>query len=202
MSDVLWLGGSPCAGKSTVAAVLAARHGLHVYSCDAAFERHAANATTPTLARLRAMTPDDLFLRRRSPMIRDAVTACVEAFPMVLADLAALPPGPPVLAEGMALLPLCIATLGASALPRAAWLVPAPAFQRAHYAQRSWARELVARTRDPAAAFEGWMRRDETSARLVQAQARRVSGAHLVVGSDTTVEAVAAWVEVRLGLAG
>jgi adenylylsulfate kinase-like enzyme len=28
MNDVLWLGGSPCAGKSTVAGVLARRFGL------------------------------------------------------------------------------------------------------------------------------------------------------------------------------
>ena len=58
-------GGSPCAGKSTVAAVLAAKHGLQVYSCDAALERHAAAATelrSPTLARLRRMNWDAIFL--------------------------------------------------------------------------------------------------------------------------------------------
>ena len=31
-SRVLWLGGSPCTGKSTVAGLLAARHGLRVYA--------------------------------------------------------------------------------------------------------------------------------------------------------------------------
>ena len=40
-----FLGGSPCAEKSTVAALLAREHGLRVYSCDAAFERHAEAAT-------------------------------------------------------------------------------------------------------------------------------------------------------------
>ena len=101
----------------------------------------------------------------------------------------------------MAILPACVATLGPRALARAAWLVPTPAFQRAHYARRGWASEVVALTRDPASAFEGWMRRDETSARLVRAQARRVGGALRVVGSDTPVEVIAAWVERRIGLA-
>ena len=204
LTDVRWLGGSPCAGKSTVAALLAARHGLRVYSCDAAFDRHAASAdptAAPTLARLRGMTWDDVFLRPRRTMTRDAVAACAEAFPLVLADLAALPPGRLVIAEGMALLPECVAILGARALARAAWLVPAPAFQRAHYARRAWARELVEGTRDPATAFENWMRRDEASARLVRAQASRVGGALHVVRPDAVAEAVAAWVEARLGLA-
>jgi hypothetical protein len=148
------------------------------------------------------MTWDDVFLRPRRAMTRDAVAACAEAFALVLADLAALPPGPPVLAEGMALLPTCVASLDHRALARAAWLVPTSAFQRAHYAQRAWSWELVARTRDPAAAYESWMQRDEASARLVQAQARKVGGACLTVRFDTPVQVVAAWVEKRLGLAG
>jgi len=199
-----YLEGSPCAGKSTVAAALAARHGLRVYSSDAEFGRHAEvadPARAPTLARLRGMTWDAVFLRSRGPMVRDAVLACAEAFVFVAADLAALPPGPPVLAEGMALLPACVASLGPEALAHAAWLVPAPAFQRAHYARRAWAGALAGQTADPAAAFENWMRRDEVSARLVRAQARRAGAAVRVVREGDPVEAVAAWAAERLGLA-
>ena len=203
LAGVRWLGGSPCAGKSTVASLLAAKHGLQLYSCDAAFERHSAladPASMPTIARLRGMAWDDVFLRHHRPMVHDAVAACAEAFSLVVADLAALPPEPPVLAEGMALLPACVATLGAGALARAAWLVPTPTFQRAQYAARPWARELVDSTRDPAVAFERWMRRDETSGRYVRAQARLVGGVLHVVRPDTTIEALVAWVEQRLGL--
>ena len=198
-----FLGGSPCAGKSTVAALLATEYGLRVYSCDAAFERHAASATESrslTLARLRRMNWDAIFLRPLGPMTRDAVLACAEAFAFAVADLAALPPGPPVLAEGMTLLPACVASLGPAALARAAWLVPAPGFQRAHYARRPWARAVVGRTADPTVAFENWMRRDEASARLVRAQARRVGAPVRVVREGEPVDVVAAWVAARLGL--
>jgi hypothetical protein len=37
-----WIGGSPCSGKSTVAGILAASRRMRLYSCDDAFERHAA----------------------------------------------------------------------------------------------------------------------------------------------------------------
>jgi hypothetical protein len=204
LAHVRWLGGSPCAGKSTVATLLAARHGLRLYACDDHFARHSAAAdpvTAPTLARLRTASWEAIFLRPLRPMVRDAVGACREAFPMVLADLAALGPGPPVLAEGMALLPECVAALR----PRpawAAWLVPAPAFQRAHYARRAWAGALVAGLPEPARAFEHWMRRDAASARWVRAEARRRGYPVREVDAGDTVEAVAAWAARQLGLAG
>ena len=42
LDHVTWIGGSPCSGKSTIAALLADRHGLRRYDCDAAFERTCA----------------------------------------------------------------------------------------------------------------------------------------------------------------
>jgi hypothetical protein len=201
---VLWLGGTPCAGKSTVAQLLAERHGLRVYSCDAHFERHCAAAdpaAQPTLAWLRGASWTEVFLRPLPLMVRDELAASRETFPMVIADLAAMPPGPPVLAEGMALLPECVASAVEEPGPaRAAWLVPSPLFQRAHYARREWAAALVARLADPERAFENWMRRDEISARWVRAQARHLDLPVRVVGLSDTAETIAAWVAGQLGL--
>ncbi len=44
LDHVLWLGGSTCAGKTSVAKRLAASHGLRVYHCDDAFEDHRKRA--------------------------------------------------------------------------------------------------------------------------------------------------------------
>jgi hypothetical protein len=197
---VLWLGGSPCAGKSTVAALLAERHGLRLYSCDAHFDRHSAAAdpaTQPTLARLRAAPRAEQFLQLLRALVRDAVSACREEFPMVVADLVGLPPGSPILAEGMTLLPECVAGLRPE---RAAWLVPSPAFQRAHYARREWATSLLEKLPDPERVFENWMLRDEVSARWVRVQARRFRLPVSVVDHGYSIAAVTSWVEARLGL--
>ncbi|MEU8662863.1 hypothetical protein [Actinoplanes philippinensis] len=54
MRDGLWwIGGSPCAGKSTVAGRIAGRRGVPVYSCDDAFDRHADGG--PVLRKVTAM---------------------------------------------------------------------------------------------------------------------------------------------------
>jgi len=183
-----------------VAALLAERHGLRLYSCDAHFDRHCAAAdpaTQPTLARLRTAPRAEQFLQPLRTLVRDAVSACREEFPMVVADLAALPPGPPVLVEGMTPLPECVAALRPE---RAAWLVPAPAFQHAHYARRDWAATLLAGLADSDRAFDNWMRRDEVSARWVRIQARRLRLPVRVVDTHHSIGAVTAWVELQLGL--
>src|SRR5438128_10271014 len=41
LEGVFWLGGSPCAGKSSISEVIARRFGLDVYRVDEAFESHA-----------------------------------------------------------------------------------------------------------------------------------------------------------------
>jgi hypothetical protein len=99
----------------------------------------------------------------------------------------------------MALLPECVAALRPRP-QRAAWLVPAPAFQRAHYARREWAASLIAGLPQPDGVFGNWMRRDDVSARWVRAQSGRLGCPVFVVDDGQAIAAVTAWVERRLGL--
>ena len=63
-----------------------------------------------------------------------------EGFDLVLDDLLALPPDPPVLAEGFSLLPRLVAPL-LSRPRQAVWLLPTPEFRRAAFESRgsTWA---------------------------------------------------------------
>jgi hypothetical protein len=133
-------------------------------------------------------------------MVRDAVLACREAFAMVLSDLTALPVGPPVLAEGMAILPECVATIQPTA-GRRGFLVPTRSFQRSHYARREWAVALVARLPTPDRAFENWMRRDEVSARWIRLEATRHGYPVRKVDDGDSIEEVVTWVEQQMNLA-
>lgn len=174
LEDVLWLGGSPCAGKSTVAERLAGEHGLRLYSCDAEHERHAAEARRRglrTFVKLATLGFARIMGRPHEEMLRDALELCREEFPMILEDLAALPPGRPVLAEGTALLPELVAG-AAGPDPRAVWLVPTEAAQRERYARRPWAAGLLRAAPDPDGAWDRWMRRDTATAEHVRQQAQ------------------------------
>ncbi|MFI5907470.1 hypothetical protein [Dactylosporangium sp. NPDC051541] len=177
-----WIGGSPCSGKSTVAAAL----GVAVYSCDDAFDRHADAG--PTLRKVTAMSVADRLAQPIDVQVEDVFELYREEFPLIRADLAT---GAYGVAEGAALLPQLLHSIAVPA-DRAVWLVPTEQFQRHWYATRPWAQALVAQTPEPERSFDRWMRRDATFARLVAAQARDLGYRVITVDGTRTAGAIAA----------
>ena len=105
---VYWLGGSPCAGKSSVADLLAERYDLTVYRCDDAYFRHTQICNPidqPTLYAITTMSWDEIWMRPVDVQVASELAAYREEFPMILADLSTLPPDRPILVEGAACLP-------------------------------------------------------------------------------------------------
>ncbi|GAB2576359.1 hypothetical protein Aab01nite_13160 [Paractinoplanes abujensis] len=181
----VWIGGSPCAGKSTVAALVAESVGWPLYSCDDAFDRHAAVAG-PAMRKVTTMPIGERLAQPVDVQVEDVVRACREQFPLILADLP-----PAAVVEGAALLPSLLAGLPVPPAD-AVWLVPTPAFQRHHYARRRWARDLTRGL--PPSAFDRWMERDERFAARVAAEARDRGYRVLTVDGSFDVQTTAEWV--------
>lgn len=172
LAHVYWLGGSPCAGKSSVADALAAKYAWQLYCCDEAYERHLSiitPAAQPTLSRLSALTGDALWMRPHDQQLCEELQLYQEEFPLILADLLALPKRTPVLVEGNALLPRLISPLLVT-VRQALWMVPVPEFQLQYYARRTWAKEVVASCTYPEQAFANWMQRDISFAACIVRQ--------------------------------
>lgn len=177
LSHVLWMGGSPCSGKSTWANVLAEQYGIAIYHVDTEFPRHAQRFTPeqhPTLYRWTHTPWDALWMQSDEALLQQAIAAYTEHFSLILQDLLETDPSVPLLSEGTALLPGCVPPL-LSDKRRALWVVPSEAFQRQMYPQRNFVQSILSTCRDPDRAFQNWMHRDANFARWVAAEARTLS---------------------------
>jgi hypothetical protein len=181
-----WLGGSPCAGKSSVARLLAARHGIAHVECDARPAPARPADALSTCARL--ARPPQWQADQEVAFYRDRFRPL----------LAGLPPGR-ILIEGADLLPSCLHEAGVPP-ERAVWLVPAPEFQRHWYATRDWVGPYLSDCPDPAAAFDNWMRRDALYADHIRTTATGLGYRVIVVDGSRTIPENAEIIERHLSL--
>lgn len=202
LNHVYWIGGSPCSGKSSIAAALAAEFGFAIYSCDAAFYRHSEIVDPrlhPTFHRLSRASCDELWMRPFEIQVAEEVALYNEEFSLILNDLGAMPGDIPILAEGAALMPHLIDDLGISR-DRAIWIVPWSTFQREHYSRREWRHRVLASCTDPAAAWTNWMERDIGFAGFVRDEAFRLERPCIVVDGAQSLDELTRVVRSQFGI--
>ncbi|NUT46747.1 MAG: hypothetical protein HOV94_05415 [Saccharothrix sp.] len=204
LGTVLWIGGAQWTGKSTVAWLLARRHGLTAYHYDfhdarAHHDRALAHAGRyphrHAWQTLHDHDPDMTWVRP-SPqeMAEQSKHSHTERFEMVLDDLRALSSGRPLVAEGWGLRPELVAPLLDD--PRqAVFLVPTEEFRRRQVRELPRAGAVSAAVSDPERAQANRLERDRLLARDVVDRAREhglrvieVDG-RLSVGGLTTLVA-------------
>lgn len=192
LSHILWIGGSPCSGKSTIAAALAERHGFAMYTCDDMVDRHTAEAgpdRAPTMHRLGRASCDELWMRPLGQQVREEMTYYDEEFPFILDDLLAKPRDRPVIVEGAALMPHLLDRIDTPS-DRSIWILPSPAFQRAHYARRDWRHDVLATCTEQDQAWHNWMARDIGFATAVAAECLVLHGTCLTIDGTRPVSAI------------
>jgi hypothetical protein len=126
LAHVLWIGGGPQAGKTTLSRLLAGKWDLKIYNLDShnlrehVFLPGTAGAAFAQLTMdQRWAEPDPQHLLERS------IAVWNELFVVVLEDLLALPRSRTIVAEGPGALPWCVAPL-LSSTRQAIFLVPTP----------------------------------------------------------------------------
>jgi hypothetical protein len=140
LAHVRRIGGSTDAGKTTAAAAIAERHGLHYYSFDrherSQIERLVAAGTYSGRRNPYEMTPDELWIDQEpEEMARDVMRSWSRRAMVAVDDLLALPQSPPIVAEGPGFFPEVIQPLLSSSR-QAIWFVPEPQFKRKIARQR------------------------------------------------------------------
>lgn len=204
LSHIYWIGGTGGAGKSAVSALIAQRRGLQLYHFDESSPRHTPRLRPhrhPELAAFIAMSMDERWLLR-SPMemARNALAGWAERFEFVLDDLSAMPRTSGIVAEGIGLLPECVAGV-LDELQRAVFLVHTPAFLRAADAARQGLTSMTRMTSDPSRALANLMRRNELLADHIRTEARRRGMRVIDIDEQLSLPKVVEMVEAQFGLA-
>ena len=204
LTHVYWIGGSPGAGKSTIARRLTAGCGLHLYDTDEAMADHARRSTpedSPELARFAAMDMDERWLDRSPQTMLDTFHWFRgEGFPLIVEDLRALPPVPPVVAEGFRLLPHLVRPVAAPG--RAVWLLPSADFREAAFARRGSTWKIPGRTSDPPRARRNLLERDRMFDERIRAEVERLGLPAIEVTTGVTEAGLTARVAEIFGLTG
>jgi 2-phosphoglycerate kinase len=203
MAHILWMGGSPCSGKSSIAAILAEQYGLRTYHVDEAYQEHRQRfvpAKHPCMHKWTTTPWDELWMQPAEVLLREAIACYSEHLELILKDLLAMRRSEPVLVEGTALLPDRVSGLLLSR-DRALWVVPTEAFQREHYPQRgAWVASILSQCRDPEQALQNWMDRDVAFARWVVQRTQALGLNLLDVNGQRTIAETANVVAERFQL--
>jgi adenylate kinase family enzyme len=147
LSNVLWIGGPPDCGKTTIAGLLAKKYGIQVYHFDQ-FEmdhvRRADSILQPALFELKKIltTTNEraqlewLWIQRTpAEMAKSTIASWTERIVFVVEDLMKLPKNSMIIAEGPGFFPKVVLPLIQS--PRQAiWMAPSESFKRESYKRR------------------------------------------------------------------
>jgi hypothetical protein len=200
LRHVLWIGGAPDAGKTSVARALAAAHGLRAYHLDAAGPSHWARATPerhPCLSTFLAMSMDERWVLRSPEAMAEGVLGTgPEHTALAIEDLLALLSEPPIVAEGPWFFPVDIAPL-LSDSRQAIWLVPSEEFKRASAARRGKP-TFRDETSDPDRATRNWLARDLLLGEHVRRQARELGLTVYDVDGSRSLDEMVALLERHL----
>jgi hypothetical protein len=124
LAHVLWIGGGPCVGKTTLSRLLAGKYDLAIYNLDWHGSREHGQRAGPAGAAFTQLTMDQRWVDPDPPhLVERSIAVWTELFGLVVEDLLTRDRSRTIVAEGPGALPWCVAPL-LSSVRQAIFLVP------------------------------------------------------------------------------
>ena len=200
--NIYYIGGSPCAGKSSVAEILSWRYGLYYFKVDDFLDRYmqaGARRRCPICRKAAGMNAEQIWMREPILQCRDEFDIYREIFEFVAADLKRIDWKSGIITEGAAYLPELMKQSG---IPGSRYIsiTPTKEFQISHYRKRDFVPLVLAGCNDKETAFRNWMDRDVLFAREVQRQCQKENYVSVINDGTMEMDELANLVAVHFGL--
>ncbi len=200
---IYWIGGSARAGKSTVANMLAERHGLHVFHTDNTWGERAAMATKekqPFLYRVRNMTWDEIWSEPIELEVENYIKQQEEELGLLVKQVENLPYSQ-IVVEGVSVLPRILLDYP-HIVTESIWLVASPQVIEKYYpGPDQW--EDQARYSNHFTneyALGRFLKRDQAFAEYVAEEAGKIKAPLIHVESPRVFEGLVDGLEKKLKL--
>lgn len=186
---IYWIGGSTCAGKSTITNMLSATYGFTVYHCDEYLGKHLEQSNSleyPNLNKGTKLSWDDILSIKEDEFLSWTIDLFTEEYEMILEDLDKLADGKPILVEGINLLPKLIIDEIVD-VNKAIWLVAEEDFYKKHQLQRKELFDRINKCSDPDQALHNYMNHDLAFGKYIENEAQRLDLKVMLIKNDNDI---------------
>ena len=186
--NIYYIGGSPCAGKSSVAEILSKKHDLYYFKTDDFLDRYmqtGARKGYSVCRKVTSMNAEQVWMREPLVQCREEFDIYREIFEFVATDLKLIDWKGGIITERAVYLPELMKQSGISD-SRYISITPAKEFQITHYRERDFVPLVLEGCSDKENAFHNWMDRDILFAQEVQRQCQKEN--YVSVINDGTME--------------
>jgi dephospho-CoA kinase len=197
MSEIYFIGGSPCSGKSSIAKMLVEKYGFNSYKQDDYLEEYikkGAGEGRELFQKVSRLSMEEMWMREPREQCLEEISLYETMLRYCLDDISKLPQDKPIVAEGAGFLPYLAKRLNIDT-SHYICIVPTKEFQLSTYSKRPWISQYLAECPDQDRAFANWMARDALLAEKVLSDSKDLGYPYLIVDGAHDIHENCALVE-------